>query len=276
MRNAIMAALLMTTTACMTPVVLYPAQVQGEGAGAQIATSLDAAAPAVELENVVVTATRTSRRLDDVPVRTEVVGRDMIDRLAARTLADAIEWTLGPGSRHGELLPGALWLEAGRPGEERDPGNPAAPEAHRVVHPVDRERRVGVEVVELGITRLRRRVEQVVGVVEERRHAEDTAVAGPMTVVVLIVDGSHRGLVAVGIDRLEVFAVELFGDDLVLGPRHRRRRLLGLAVRGLCGVAVDPVGGIGFQFFRFLGGFLLFVTHRKPPVAQIAMLCRGP
>jgi outer membrane receptor for ferrienterochelin and colicins len=46
-------------------------------------------------QETVVTATRTSRRLDDVPVRTEVVGRDMIDRLAARTLADAIEFTTG-------------------------------------------------------------------------------------------------------------------------------------------------------------------------------------
>ena len=46
-------------------------------------------------QETVVTATRTSRRLDDLPVRTEVVGRDMIDRLAARTLADAIEFTTG-------------------------------------------------------------------------------------------------------------------------------------------------------------------------------------
>ena len=46
-------------------------------------------------QETVVTATRTSRRLADVPVRTEVVGRDMIDRLAARTLADAIEYTTG-------------------------------------------------------------------------------------------------------------------------------------------------------------------------------------
>jgi outer membrane receptor for ferrienterochelin and colicins len=46
-------------------------------------------------QETVVTATRTSRRLDDVPVRTEVVGRDMIERLGARTLADAIEFTTG-------------------------------------------------------------------------------------------------------------------------------------------------------------------------------------
>jgi len=46
-------------------------------------------------QETVVTATRTSRRLDDVPVRTEVVGRDVIERLGARTLADAIEFTTG-------------------------------------------------------------------------------------------------------------------------------------------------------------------------------------
>jgi outer membrane receptor for ferrienterochelin and colicins len=46
-------------------------------------------------QETVVTATGTSRRLDDVPVRTEVVGRDAIDRIAARTLADALEFTTG-------------------------------------------------------------------------------------------------------------------------------------------------------------------------------------
>src|SRR5687768_11548954 len=46
-------------------------------------------------QETVVTATRTSRRLDDVPVRTEVVGRDVIERLGARTLAEAIEFTTG-------------------------------------------------------------------------------------------------------------------------------------------------------------------------------------
>src|SRR5690606_16570380 len=46
-------------------------------------------------QETVVTATRTSRRLDDVPIRTEVVGRDTIERLAARTLADAMEFTTG-------------------------------------------------------------------------------------------------------------------------------------------------------------------------------------
>lgn len=45
--------------------------------------------------DVVVTATRTSRRLDDVPVRTEVISRDLIARSGARTLADAVEYTTG-------------------------------------------------------------------------------------------------------------------------------------------------------------------------------------
>jgi outer membrane receptor for ferrienterochelin and colicins len=46
-------------------------------------------------ETVVVTATRTQRRLEEVPVRTEVVSRETIERTAARTLADAIEYTTG-------------------------------------------------------------------------------------------------------------------------------------------------------------------------------------
>ena len=44
---------------------------------------------------VVVTATRTSRRLDDVPVRTEVITKDLMTRAGARTLADAVEYTTG-------------------------------------------------------------------------------------------------------------------------------------------------------------------------------------
>src|SRR5687767_15150949 len=46
-------------------------------------------------DQVVVTGTRTGRRLDDVPVRTELVNRAAIDRVAARTLADAVEFTTG-------------------------------------------------------------------------------------------------------------------------------------------------------------------------------------
>lgn len=44
---------------------------------------------------VVVTATRTSRHLGDVPIRTEVISRDLVVRSGARTLADAVEYTTG-------------------------------------------------------------------------------------------------------------------------------------------------------------------------------------
>jgi len=50
--------------------------------------------PAFRSETVV-TATRTERRLDEVPVRTEVVRRSDIERMEARTLADAVEFTTG-------------------------------------------------------------------------------------------------------------------------------------------------------------------------------------
>ena len=43
----------------------------------------------------VVTATRTERRLSEVPVRTEVIRRDAIDRMEARNLADSVEFTTG-------------------------------------------------------------------------------------------------------------------------------------------------------------------------------------
>jgi outer membrane receptor for ferrienterochelin and colicins len=46
-------------------------------------------------DDVVVTATRTSRRLDDVPVRTEVVDTRSMQAIGARTLADAVEYTTG-------------------------------------------------------------------------------------------------------------------------------------------------------------------------------------
>ena len=46
-------------------------------------------------DDVVVTATRTSRRLDDVPVRTEVVDARSMQAVGARTLADAVEYTTG-------------------------------------------------------------------------------------------------------------------------------------------------------------------------------------
>ncbi len=44
---------------------------------------------------MVVTGTRTERRLSEVPVRTEVVRRETIERIEARTLADALEFTTG-------------------------------------------------------------------------------------------------------------------------------------------------------------------------------------
>jgi outer membrane receptor for ferrienterochelin and colicins len=46
-------------------------------------------------EDVVVTATRTMRLAESVPVRTEVIGSEAIRASAARTLADAVEYTTG-------------------------------------------------------------------------------------------------------------------------------------------------------------------------------------
>ena len=51
-------------------------------------------APGIRAD-VVVTATRTSRNLGEVPVRTEVITRDLITRSGSRTLADAVEYTTG-------------------------------------------------------------------------------------------------------------------------------------------------------------------------------------
>jgi outer membrane receptor for ferrienterochelin and colicins len=45
----------------------------------------------VTLDAVVVTATRTERRVEDTPVRTEVISREEIEKTHARTLKDAIE-----------------------------------------------------------------------------------------------------------------------------------------------------------------------------------------
>ncbi|WP_231743349.1 TonB-dependent receptor plug domain-containing protein [Janthinobacterium sp. B9-8] len=45
----------------------------------------------VTLDTVVVTATRSERRVDDTPVRTEVISRAEIEKTHARTLKDAIE-----------------------------------------------------------------------------------------------------------------------------------------------------------------------------------------
>jgi outer membrane receptor for ferrienterochelin and colicins len=64
-------------------------------AHAAIATVDVTLQPAGFTDDVVVTATRTSRRLQDVPVRTEVVDKDLMRAIAARTLADAVEYTTG-------------------------------------------------------------------------------------------------------------------------------------------------------------------------------------
>lgn len=51
--------------------------------------------PAGFRDDVVVTSTRTSRRLQDTPVRTEVVDTALMRAIGARTLADAVEYTTG-------------------------------------------------------------------------------------------------------------------------------------------------------------------------------------
>lgn len=51
--------------------------------------------PGSLMDTIMITGTRTSRLLDESPVRTKVVDRQEIQRIAARTLADAIEFTPG-------------------------------------------------------------------------------------------------------------------------------------------------------------------------------------
>jgi outer membrane receptor for ferrienterochelin and colicins len=46
-------------------------------------------------DETVVTATRTAQGLDNVPIRTELVGRKAIEASGARSLADAVEFTTG-------------------------------------------------------------------------------------------------------------------------------------------------------------------------------------
>lgn len=46
-------------------------------------------------EEVVITGTRTRKRLADVPLHMQTVPRSRIESVAARTLADAVEWTRG-------------------------------------------------------------------------------------------------------------------------------------------------------------------------------------
>jgi outer membrane receptor for ferrienterochelin and colicins len=71
-----------------------PQQLESNRRGSDPATLTFRLAPEFS-DQLVVTATRTERRLDDVPVRTELVTREAIERIAARTLADAMEFTTG-------------------------------------------------------------------------------------------------------------------------------------------------------------------------------------
>jgi outer membrane receptor for ferrienterochelin and colicins len=71
-----------------------PQRLQSNRGGSEPATLTFRLAPEFS-DQLVVTATRTERRLDDVPIRTELVNREAIERIAARTLADAMEYTTG-------------------------------------------------------------------------------------------------------------------------------------------------------------------------------------
>jgi outer membrane receptor for ferrienterochelin and colicins len=82
-----------TLTATLDGFMPYRARVTVTGSATTVLHDVELT-PGFKQETVV-TATRTSRRLDEVPVRTEVVGRDAIERLSARTLADALEFTTG-------------------------------------------------------------------------------------------------------------------------------------------------------------------------------------
>lgn len=57
--------------------------------------SLDLMVKANIREQVVVTATRTRKGLDEVAVRTQLITKDFMDATGARTLADAVEYTTG-------------------------------------------------------------------------------------------------------------------------------------------------------------------------------------
>lgn len=74
---------------------------RGRGVSEAMALTTDASL-AVDLvldpllrEDVVVTATRTPRRLAESPVRVEIIDREVIEQSASRTLADAVERTPG-------------------------------------------------------------------------------------------------------------------------------------------------------------------------------------
>jgi outer membrane receptor for ferrienterochelin and colicins len=80
-----------TVTATLDGYAPHPVEVDVTGGSRTVTFRLSPTYAAT----VVVTATRTGRRLDDVPVRTELVTKDAIERLGARTLADAVEFTTG-------------------------------------------------------------------------------------------------------------------------------------------------------------------------------------
>ncbi|MXX76139.1 MAG: TonB-dependent receptor [Holophagales bacterium] len=63
--------------------------------GDQGATQVDVRLRAAFGEEVVISATRTGKRLADVPLHVQTVRRSQIEGVVARTLADAVEWTRG-------------------------------------------------------------------------------------------------------------------------------------------------------------------------------------
>ena len=46
-------------------------------------------------ETMVITGTRTERVADDAPIRTQVIGRDLIEQRQARNLAESLSYTAG-------------------------------------------------------------------------------------------------------------------------------------------------------------------------------------
>jgi outer membrane receptor for ferrienterochelin and colicins len=66
-----------------------------ETAAAAVAATGQAPREANELDPLVVTGTRSERRLSEVPVRTELISRQEIEKTNSQTIADAVEWTTG-------------------------------------------------------------------------------------------------------------------------------------------------------------------------------------
>ncbi|MYF04153.1 MAG: TonB-dependent receptor [Holophagales bacterium] len=63
--------------------------------GGQSAAQVEIRLRAAFGEEVVISATRTGKRLADVPLHVQTVRRSQIEGVVARTLADAVEWTRG-------------------------------------------------------------------------------------------------------------------------------------------------------------------------------------